>query len=327
MKNIFFICMFGLLAFAGCSDNEEEILTGGNIDIDMLPPNQPNDVIDEKLFAVINLDYPGLEKAKEFYNSGKYYYAVNELLEYYRNRTSVINPNIQLMNTPITASELNIADQALENRFYVRGFAERVEDGKEIYYSFTKDNKRYDYRVHRLVAMTFIDNPNNKEQVNHIDGDKLNNYLNNLEWVTAEENIEHAKTHNLFKVTCNTPPIRTKEGPQIAYVFTNIYNNEQFIIFGFRKLRKQFRISGYTYGLIQKYANTGAYIKAGLLKGLRVDKVDLKVHRLTPNQGVGLSNPKYWKSFLNKDCDIVNSTSKDVAASKTSDAELTTLCE
>ena len=86
MKNIFFICMFGLLAFAGCSDNEEEILTGGNIDIDMLPPNQPNDVIDEKLFAVINLDYPGLEKAKEFYNSGKYYYAVNELLEYYRNR-------------------------------------------------------------------------------------------------------------------------------------------------------------------------------------------------------------------------------------------------
>lgn len=196
-----------------------------------------------------------------------------------------------------------------------------------LHVTFTKDNKRYDYRVHRLVAMTFIDNPNNKEQVNHIDGDKLNNYLNNLEWVTAEENIEHAKTHNLFKVTCNTPPIRTKEDPQIAYVFTNIYNNEQFIIFGFRKLRKQFRISGYTYGLIQKYANTGAYIKAGLLKGLRVDKVDLKVHRLTPNQGVGLSNPKYWKSFLNKDCDIVNSTSKDVAASKTSDAELTTPCE
>lgn len=32
MKNIFFICMFGLLAFAGCSDNEEEILTGGNIE-------------------------------------------------------------------------------------------------------------------------------------------------------------------------------------------------------------------------------------------------------------------------------------------------------
>ena len=49
---------------------------------------------------------------------------------------------------------------------------------------------------------------------------------------------------------------------------------------------------------IQKYANTGAYIKNGILKGLRVDKIDLKVHRLTPNQGVGSSDPKYWKSFL-----------------------------
>lgn len=196
-----------------------------------------------------------------------------------------------------------------------------------LHVTLTKDNKRYDYRVHRLVTMTYLDNEENKPQVNHIDGNKLNNYISNLEWVTAEENIEHAKTHNLFKTTCTTPPIRTKEGPQIAYVFTNVYNNEQFIIFGFRKLRKQFKISGYTYGLIQKYANTGAYIKAGLLKGLRVDKVDLKVHRLTSNQGVGSSGPKYWKSFLNKDCDIVNSTLKDVAATIDSDTKLTTSCE
>ena len=189
------------------------------------------------------------------------------------------------------------------------------------------DKKRYDYRVHRLVAMTYLDNPSNKEQVNHIDGDKLNNYLSNLEWVTAEENIEHAKKHNLFKITCTTPPIRTKEGPQVAYVFTNIYNDQQFIIFGFRKLRKQFKISGYTYELIQKHANTGDYIKSGLLKGLRIDKVDLKVHRLTPDQGVGSSDPKYWRSFLNKrDQDIVKSTSKDVAVVK-DDTELTTPCE
>lgn len=193
-----------------------------------------------------------------------------------------------------------------------------------LHVTFTRDGNRYDYRVHRLIAMTFLDNPENKPQINHIDGDKLNNYLSNLEWVTPEENIEHGKQLGLFKCTCTNPPKRTIEGPQVAYVFTNVYNGNQFVICGFRTLRKQFRISGYTYGLIQKYANTGAYIKDGLLKGLRVDKIDLKVHRLTSNQGVGSSDPKFWKPFL-QGCDIVNSASKDAAVNN--GQELTTPSE
>ena len=54
-----------------------------------------------------------------------------------------------------------------------------------------KNKSGKSFLAHRIVAMAFIDNPNNLDQINHIDGVKTNNNINNLEWCTAYENQIH----------------------------------------------------------------------------------------------------------------------------------------
>lgn len=63
----------------------------------------------------------------------------------------------------------------------------------------TKNSIKKEWRVHRLVAFTFIDNPESLKEVNHINGVKDDNYVENLEWCTHSYNILHALATGLMK--------------------------------------------------------------------------------------------------------------------------------
>lgn len=77
--------------------------------------------------------------------------------------------------------------------------------------SLCVDYEATTWRVHRLVAMAFIPNPDSKPQVNHIDGNPSNNCVNNLEWCTAKENQWHRR--NILGKTSNgrETPVRCVE--------------------------------------------------------------------------------------------------------------------
>ena len=80
------------------------------------------------------------------------------------------------------------------------------KDGYKICAIKQKNGQRVTKRVHRIIASTYIDNPDCKPIVNHKDGNKANNHISNLEWVTAKENRRHAIHTGLFDDKAESNP-------------------------------------------------------------------------------------------------------------------------
>ena len=106
-------------------------------------------------------------------------------------------------------------------------------------YTFCQNGVKKTFRLHRLVALYFIDNPNNLPYVNHKDGDKTNNKVENLEWCTAKENDTHARSSRL----------KNQEKPIIA---KNIETNETLT---FKSVTEAGAFLGINKGTISKVLN------------------------------------------------------------------------
>lgn len=94
----------------------------------------------------------------------------------------------------------HMASNGIKDIMYKGRILKPFLDGKKNYLEvcLSKNNLKKKYLVHRLVAETFLENEYNKREVNHKDGNKQNNCVDNLEWVTSKENKHHAYENGYY---------------------------------------------------------------------------------------------------------------------------------
>lgn len=117
-----------------------------------------------------------------------------------------------------------------------------------VYVHLCKNGTGKCVRLHRLVAEHFIPNPNNYEQVNHINGIKTDNYVDNLEWCDCFYNMNHAKQNGLFRTD-------GENNPSAKLTWNDVYEIRRTYIRGSKKngtkaLAKKYNVTNVMIGKI-----------------------------------------------------------------------------
>lgn len=115
-----------------------------------------------------------------------------------------------------------------------------------------KHGKAKCLRIHREVALAFIPNPLNLPQVNHIDGDKSNNTVSNLEWITASGNVQHAYDSGIHSNV--RPTLRNLSKTDVEYIKSVYIPNSRE--YGTRALGRKYGLSHVN---IQRILNGESY--------------------------------------------------------------------
>lgn len=126
--------------------------------------------------------------------------------------------------------------------FYQKWLKLTIEKFGYVRVSLQVNGRSKKMSVHRLVAKTFIPNPDNLPQVNHMDGDKQNNHVSNLEWCSGEHNIRHAYKLGLIPNNSGTKNNQSLLNDEQVLYIREVYKFRSKDFSG-EALGKQFNVS------------------------------------------------------------------------------------